>query len=156
MRQYRFVSLFICLLLLICASGSTRTQAESTAVTLTVSNPYCAQSVPASPICWINVRNISATSSDPNFLGVQITVNGKTRAFFSQFFETSVTINKNMLGKGLQVNCGLPNASGQADSGLQYHVGISGIVSGGSPTTDTANVFCPYFVTRVYMPAVYK
>jgi len=157
MRKYRLVSLIIGLaFILICASGSTRTKAEGAAVSLSVSNPYCAQSSPASSTCLINVKNISATSSDPNFLGVQITIDGKPRAFFSNFFETSVSINDRMMGKGLQVVCGKPNASGVPGYGLQYNVGISAVFSGSSATTDTANVNCPSYEDRLYLPAVIK
>jgi len=157
MRKYRLLSLIIGLsFLLICASGSTRTKAEGAAASLNVSNPYCTQPMPASSTCLINMRSISATSSDPNFLGVQIAIDGKTRAFFSNFFETSVSINERMMGKGLQVVCGKPNASGVPGYGLQYHVGISAVVSGSSATTDTANVNCPSYEDRLYLPAVIK
>lgn len=156
MRRYRLLSLFICsFFMLLSASGSTRTLASG-AVTLTVNNPYCAQALPSSGICLINLRNISATSTDPNFLGVRITINGKTRAFFSKFFETSVYINQGMIGNGLQVVCGRPNASGVPGSGQIYSVGISAIVSGSSPTTDTANVTCPSFESRSYLPMLKK
>jgi hypothetical protein len=156
MRHYRLVSLFVCLFFLpICTSGSARTVSPDT-VALAVNNPYCAQASPSSATSLINVRNIYATSSDPNFLGVEITVNGKTRAFFSNFFETSVFINKRMMRNGLQVICGRPNASGLPYYGLQYNVGISAIVSGSSPTTDTAIVTCPFFEGKAYLPMVRK
>jgi hypothetical protein len=157
MRKYRLVSLIIGLsFFLICASGSNRTKAKVAAVSLTVSNPYCTQSAPASSTCLIKVSSINATSTDPNFRGVQITVDGKPRAFFSNFFETSVSINERMMGKGLQVVCGKPNASGVPGYGLQYHVGISAVVSGSSSTSDTANVNCPSYEDRLYLPAVTK
>lgn len=156
MRHYRLVSLSICLLfMLVCTSGSASTASQA-GVSLTVSNPYCVQPSLPSGTCFINVRNISATSSDPNFRGVQITINGKTRAFFSNFFENSVFINKDMIGDGLRVVCGRPNASGLPDYGLQYNVGISAIVSGGSATNDTATVNCPYFESKAYLPTVRK
>ena len=156
MRRYRLVSLFICsFIMLASTSGSARTFSPD-AVSLTVSNPYCAQVSPASPTCLIYVRYISATSTDPNFRGVQISINGKPRAFFSNFFETSVYINDSMMGKGLQVICGGPNASGLPDYGLQYNVGISAIVSGSNPITDTASVTCPFFESKAYLPMVRK
>jgi hypothetical protein len=154
MRHLRLVSLFICLsALLIGTSGSARTLAPQ-AVSLTVNNPYCVQPSTASSTCLINLRYLSATSSDPNFLGVQITINGKTRAYFSNFFENSVYITDRMMGKGLQVTCGRPNASGLPGYGLQYNLGISAIVSGGSPTTDIAVVTCPAFESKLYLPIV--
>lgn len=131
-------------------------RAEGAAISLNVSNPYCSQAVPATSTCWINVRNISAASSDPNFLGVQITVNGKTRAMFSNFFETTVNINEKMIGKGLQVVCGRPNASGVQGYGLKYQVGISAVFSGSGATTDTANVTCPSYEARLYLPELNK
>ena len=156
MRPLRFVSLIICLsALLIASSGSARTLAPE-AVTLTVSNPYCTQPSTASSTCLINLRYLSATSSDPNFLGVQISIDGKTRAYFSNFFENAVYINDRMMGKGLQVTCGRPNAGGVPGFGLQYNLGISAIVSGGSPTTDTAVVTCPAFERRLYLPIIRK
>jgi hypothetical protein len=154
MRRFRLVSLLICsFIMLASTSGSARTSSPD-AVSLTVSNPYCTQSSPASPTCLIYVRYISATSTDPNFRGIQISINGKTRAFFSNFFETSVYINDSMMGKGLQVVCGGPNASGVPDYGLQYGVGTSAIISGSSPITDTANVTCPAFESRLYLPMI--
>jgi len=154
MRPLRILSLLICTVcLLIGDSGSARTLAPE-AVTLTVSDPYCAQTPAASSSCVINVRYLSATSSDPNFLGVQLTVNGKTRAYISNFFENSVYINDRMMGSGLQVTCGKPNASGQPDYGFQYNLGISAIVSGSTPTTDTAIVTCPAFESRMFLPMV--
>jgi hypothetical protein len=156
MRHYRLVSLFICFFFILVSASSSARTASPDAVSLTVSNPYCTQAAPSSPTCLINVRSITATSSDPNFRGVQITVNGKTRAFFSNFFETSVFINDRMMRNGLHVICGLPNASGVPNYGLQYSVGISAIVSGSSPTTDIANVTCPSYESDAYLPLVTK
>jgi hypothetical protein len=146
----------ICLfLLLVCTSSAARSNAPSD-VSLAVSNPACTQPSPTTSACLINVRSIIASSSDPTFLGVQIRINGKTRAFFTSFFENSVYINNNMLGKGLEVTCGRPNASGLSGYGLTYNVGISAVFSGSSSTTDTAVVNCPAFESRVYFPTVKK
>jgi hypothetical protein len=155
MRHYRFLSRLVCLLFaLVSTSGAARTQSPN-AVTLTLNNPYCVQASPASSTCLINIRYLSAASSDPTFRGVQITINGKPRAFFWNYSETSVFINDSMMGKGLQVTCGKPNASGLPGYGLQYNVGFSAIISGSS-TTDNAIVNCPSFESRVYMPRVNK
>jgi hypothetical protein len=156
MRGYRLLSLIICSFIMLAFTSSSAHTFSPDAVSLTVSNPYCAQAAPASPTCLIKVRYISATSTDPNFLGVQISINGKTRAFFSNFFENSTNINDAMMGNGLQVFCGGRNASGVPGYGLQYSVGISAIVSGSSPITDTANVTCPYFESRLYLPMIEK
>jgi hypothetical protein len=156
MRHFRFVRVIICLsFLLVSGSGSAHTSSPD-AVVLTVSNPYCAQALPPSSTCFINVRTISATSSDPNFLGLEITINGKARARLSNYFETSTYLNQLMLGKGLKVICGRPNASGVPGFGLQYSVGISTIVAGSSSITDTANVTCPSYESKAFLPAVRK
>ncbi len=154
MRKYRHGALLICLCFLLAgASSSTRSDPQGQ-VSLTVSNPYCSQTSPGSPTCLIVMRSISATSSDPGFLGIQISIAGKTRAFFSNFFENSVAINSSMLGDGLQVECGEPNASGVAGYGWVYNVGISATFSNSNPTTDTAVVTCPFYQDRLYLPTV--
>jgi hypothetical protein len=156
MRKYRHGTLLICLFFLLASASSSARSEPQGQVSLTVSNPYCSQVSTNSPTCLIVFRSIYATSSDPGFLGIQISVNGQARAFFSNFFENTVTINNSMLGNGLQVECGEPNASGVAGYGLVYNVGISATFSNSSATTDTAVVTCPYYQDRLYLPTLRK
>jgi hypothetical protein len=145
--------LAICLgLSLALCGGSVR--AEPTATTLTVSNPTCTQPVVTSGACTINIRSIYVSSTDPLFSHVEISINGKLRAYLSSFFEQSIYLNSAMLGEGLRVTCGLPGAAGDPTFGNQYQVGIAAYVTGSSPIVDTAVVSCPSFVSKSYLPLV--
>ena len=133
------------------ASGQANTPSSTT---LTVSNPYCAQ-VQTSPwICNINMAYANASSTDSSLQALQISVDGKTRVYVSTFFEPGVNFGTKMLGPGLQVVCGVPNASGVPGYGKIYNVGISALFTNSQPITDTANVTCPAYESRTYMPVV--
>jgi hypothetical protein len=73
---------------LMLSGGSVR--AAPTVTTLTVNNPTCAQLQVATNACVIKIRSISASSTDPLFSHVEISVNGKLRAHLSAFFEQNI------------------------------------------------------------------
>jgi hypothetical protein len=127
-------------------------RAAPTVTTLTVNNPTCAQLQVATNACVIKIRSISASSTDPLFSHVEISVNGKLRAHLSAFFEQNIYLISAMLAEGLQVSCGLPGASGDAAFGNQYSVGISAHITGSPPIVDVANVTCPYYVSKSFLP----
>ena len=70
------------------------------------------------------------------------------------FFENSAILTYLMLGPGLKVSCGGPNASGVAGFGRVYSVNLTGYTTTGSPVTDVANVTCPYYEGKTFLPAV--
>ena len=152
-RRLQLILLFAGVFGLLAFTGGSA-RALPNALTLQVSNPYSAQVAADTPACVIRIRSISASSSDPNFTGVQISVNGKTRAYVSNFFETSTNLSEEMLGEGLQVVCGTPGSGGVAGEGKTYTVEISAIVHGGSPVNDTTNVTCPFYVSKTYLPNI--
>jgi hypothetical protein len=126
------------------------------AVTMTVSNPYCVQDIETAGTCLINLRYFYASTSDSSFNHIEIAINGKVRADMTGFFENSAYLNDAMLGNGLKVACGGKNASGIPDMGLQYAVTLSGFATGSSPIVDIANVTCPYYQGKVYLPVLRK
>ena len=126
------------------------------AVTMTISNPYCVQDIETTGACWINLRTFYAYTSDSSFSHIEIAIGGKVRAHMTGFFETSAYMTQSMLGKGLMVPCGGKNASGIPDMGLQYAVTLTGFATGSQPLVDVANVTCPYYQGRVYLPLALK
>ncbi len=156
MHRYRFFILLAGLGLMLVSNRASSHLAAPGQATIVLNNPYCVQPSPALGTCVLNARNVSVSSSDPNFTGLQVTVNGNTRAFLSAFFETAVYLTDDMLGPGLQVACGLPNAGGVAGYGYRYTLGFSAIISGNPASTDTAEVSCPAFESKTYMPLVKK
>jgi hypothetical protein len=156
MRALRILFGSASLILVLFLAGEPVRAATLQSVTLYVSNPSCTQPQPATGACYINLRYFYAVSTDPNFNHIEITVDGKVRFRMTGFFETSAYMVGQMLGKGLLVTCGLPGESGVAGFGHVYSVGLSAFVNGSSPITDFANVTCPSFVSKNYVPAVDK
>ena len=72
------------------------------------------------------------------------------------FFENSAYLTNLMLDKGLKVACGGPNASGVPGFGRVYSVGLIGYDTTGSPVIDTANVTCPFYEGKTFLPVVRK
>lgn len=126
------------------------------AVTMIVSNPYCVQDVETAGSCLINLRYFYASTSDSSFSHIEIAINGKVRANMSGFFENSAYLTGPMLGNGLKVACGGKNISGIPDMGRQYVVTLSGFATGSSPIVDSANVICPYYQRKTYLPVLMK
>ena len=126
------------------------------AVTMTVSNPYCVQDVETAGSCLINLRYFYASTTDSSFSHIEIAINDKVRARMSGFFENSAYLTSAMLGNGLKVACGGKNISGIPDMGRQYVVTLSGFATGSSPVVDSANVICPYYQGKTYLPLLRK
>ena len=153
MRSLRILTLLLGIGLVVALTGETARAAPS-ALTMTVSNPYCVQPVIQSSACYINVGYFFASTSDPTFSRIEISIDGKVRMRLTGFFENSGYLSYPMLGKGLKVACGGPNASGVAGFGKVYSVNLTGYTTTGSPVTDVANVTCPYYEGKIYMPVV--
>lgn len=126
------------------------------AVTMTVSNPYCVQDVETAGTCLINLGYFYASTTDASFNHIEIAIGGKVRVHMNGFFESSAYLTGAMLGKGLKVACGGKNASGIPDMGQQYAVTLSGFATGSSPVVDVANVICPYYQGKNYLPTLRK
>lgn len=126
------------------------------AVSMTVSNPYCVQDVERAGSCLINLRYFYAATTDSSFSHIEIAINDKVRANMSGFSENSAYLTGPMLGNGLKVGCGGENSSGIPDMGRQYVVTLSGFATGSSPVVDSANVTCPYYQGKIYLPLVQK
>ena len=126
------------------------------AVSMIVSNPYCVQDIETAGSCLVNLRYFYASTTDSSFSHIEIAINGKVRANMSGFFENSAYLTGPMLGNGLKVACGGKNVSGIPDMGRQYVVTLSGFATGSSPVVDSANVTCPYYQRKTYLPVLMK
>jgi hypothetical protein len=124
--------------------------AQSTSLTLTVSNPYCTASQPQINRCSINIRSVSVNASDSNFYRIVVSIDGKVRLVENTFFETSTYYNHGMAPDDLAVVCGLDGQGGNAGFGLTHTVNISAYVSGSSPLVDSAAVTCPPASDRIF------
>jgi hypothetical protein len=156
MRALRIFFLVAVLMVIPVIFSEPSQAASPAAITLNQSNPTCTQINTGTGVCVINMRYLSATSNDPTFSHVEISIAGKVRAYYSAFFESSIYVDYSMLGNGLQVSCGLPNAGGDPKYGKEYQI-VTTVYLADVPTlTDTANVYCPYFIDKQLLPLVGK
>ena len=156
MRLIRTLLLVMILLGLTQALAYEPVHTAPQAVSMTVSNPYCVQEVKTAGSCLINLRYFYASTTDSSFSHIEVAIDGKVRARMSGFFENSAYLTGPMLGNGLKVACGGKNISGIPDMGRQYVVTLSGFATGSSPVVDVANVTCPYYQGKLYLPFVTK
>ncbi len=139
-------------LLLAALAPGAQALAAPQALSFTVSNPVCTQTPAKTGICQINIRSISANSSDGTLLGVEIGINGKLRARINTFFENNAYLTQKMLNGGLQVPCGGLGAGGLPGYGQVYSVSVVAVLVGGTSSTDIASVACPAFTGTTYLP----
>lgn len=144
----------LALVLTLLTQGEVASVQAGTLQSLTVSNPRCQQASTLSGACAIAIANISATGSDATFERITISINGKTRANLQGFFDSAGYLNGAMLGDELKVACGGKGAGGDPNYGNLYTVQIQANMYANSPSTDTANVYCPYYDGKVYLPDI--
>ena len=94
------------------SGGDSVRAAPQATLSVTMSNPTCVQVPADAGTCHIVILSLNASASDERFTGLDISIDGKVRARFQPFFETSVTVDYKMLGRGFVVTCGRSNTSG--------------------------------------------
>ncbi len=156
MRVLRIGLSFILTAILALAFAGEPVRATPQSLSLTYSNPYCVQTALKSGTCLIKLRYAQASTTDMSFSHIEVSINGKVRAYVSGFFENSAYLDTSMLGGGLQVACGRQNVSGIPDMGQEYTVGLTAFATDSSSLVDTANVICPYYEGKVYLPIIRK
>ncbi len=129
-------------------------RAAPAALSMSVSKPYCVQSQTQLGACYINVSSFSASTTDLTLSRIEISIDGKVRLRMQSFFENSAILSNLMVGNGLKVACGGQNVSGVPGYGKVYSVSLTGYATGSSPVTDIANVTCPFYEGKIYLPAV--
>jgi len=134
--------------------GERAARAAPVTVSVTMSNPACVQIAPQTGACQIVFGYLSATGSDTSFYRMEVRVNNKLRARMTGFFESSAYLNTAMLNGGLRVACGGPNSGGDPNYGKLYTVRLDGFMSGGETSWAQANVYCPYYDGKVYIPLI--
>jgi hypothetical protein len=125
-------------------------------VSLTMSNPTCAQARPASGACSLEMRYVVASGSDQSFSRVEVLVDGKLRVYMAGFFESTAYLTNLMIPGGLSVPCGSPNESGLPNFGRAYVITANAYMADGTSATNSMNVFCPAYDGKFYLPIVQK
>ncbi len=156
MRLFKVLSTLLVFSLVLALGGEPVSAAPNASVIMNISNPYCVQSTSDPDVCYIVLRSMTASSPDSNLFRFEIAIDGKVRLRMHTFFEDSILLSYAMLGKGLKVACGAPNASGIPGYGRIYSVNLSAYGFTGSPIVDIANVTCPAGSNKNYLPLISK
>jgi len=156
MRALKVCRVLVALALTVVLSDHAVRAVPQATLSVTMSNPACVQARANSGTCYIIIRSVSASASDSSFTGLDITINDKVRARMQPFFETTANLVASMLGQGLMVTCGRPNASGDPNLGLRYDVAYKGYLFGSSTPAafGSAAVYCPAYESQVYSPLI--
>jgi hypothetical protein len=149
--RYLFLTATLALLLIIPFRSST-----AATISLVINNPVCVQPDPASSACYIKTLSAVATGSESSFSQLNVLVDNKLRLSMMGFFEANAYLYSDMLGNGLAVACGRPNASGNPDYGKSYILKITASMSDGANTWGSAVVRCPYYDGKIYLPNIIR
>jgi hypothetical protein len=94
-----------------------------------------------SGVCSINWEYLYADATPNYIISMTLEIDGKTRARFDGFFQTSMYVPFEMLG--FPVACGTLGSGGFPNLGLSHNFLINAGDSNSSNTTSSGSVICP-------------
>ncbi len=99
---------------------------------------------PGTNDCYITWRylNVAAAASQ-YIISMTVNISNQNRAYFSGFFQNSMYIPGDMLGKGFRVACGTPGSGSLPGYGRQYPYTIRARETGGLSAANYGSVTCP-------------
>jgi hypothetical protein len=106
----------------------------------------CYQPDPGQNSCYISWYYMSVDAS-PNYMITMTAIlnNFGPVAHTQGFFQTSMYVPYNMLGKGFRVDCGAPGAGGNPQLGNAYAYTIRARDSANLSSANYGTVYCPPF-----------
>lgn len=94
--------------------------------------------------CYIQWSSIGVSATSPQYIErMTVTIDGRVRAVYSGFFQTSMTVPPGMHAEGFKVACGIAGASGDPESGFNYSYSIRARESGGLSSSNFGTAICP-------------
>lgn len=100
--------------------------------------------------CYIQWNYLAVTATSPhNILTMTVTIDGRLRAHYSGFFQSSMFVPQGMQDPGFKVACGVPGAGGNPQLGKIYSYVIQARETGGLQATNYGAVTCPADVVPV-------
>ena len=111
----------------------------------------CYQPDPSRNTCYIQWNYLYVTASTSQYIiSMTVSLNNHIVAYHSGFFQTSMYIPSDMLGRGFKVDCGPRNASGL---GKSYAYTLRARETGGLGAANYGSVICPG-VYLAYLPLI--
>jgi hypothetical protein len=106
----------------------------------------CYQPDAARDECLINWYYLSVSASPNYMITMTVALNSVGRIAHTQgFFQTSMYVPYNMLGRGFKVACGAPGGGGNPNLGNAYAYTIRARDSAGLKSANYGTTYCPAF-----------
>ena len=95
--------------------------------------------------CYVNWGSLEVSATAPQYIErMTIMIDGRIRAYYAGFFQTSMTVPPGMHAEGFKVACGYPGAGGDPAFGNQYAYEIRARETGGLSSANFGSVLCPF------------
>ena len=117
----------------------------------------CYRPVESTGSCYIQWNYLQVAATSPEYIiSMTVAIDGRLRAYYGGFFQTSLYVPGDMHGPGFEVTCGFPGAGGVPGMGNTYNYTIRARETGGLGSSNYGAVTCPADVMDVFVPLIPK
>jgi hypothetical protein len=97
-----------------------------------------------------------AASTSNYVISMTVEINGRLRAYFGGFFQTSFYVPSDLQTLGFKVPCGPPGSNPNPGLGKTYSYTIRARETGGLTAANYGSVTCPAGPHKVFLPHTQK
>ena len=95
-------------------------------------------------VCYVQWGLLDVSASPSQYIErMTVTIDGRIRAYYGGFFQTSMTVTPSMHPAGFKVRCGSAGAGGDPEFGFQYAYAIRARETGGLTSANYGTAICP-------------
>lgn len=95
-------------------------------------------------VCYIQWSSLSVSATSPQYMErMTVAIDGRIRAVYTGFFQTSMYVPPEMHVQGFKVACGIAGASGDPESGFHYAYVVRARETGGLSAANYGTAICP-------------
>jgi hypothetical protein len=106
--------------------------------------PTCYKPRETSQVCFVEWSYFAVTATASQYLlNMKVELDGRVRAYYDGFFQTSMYVPAQMFKPGFAVVCGQPGEGGDPRLGRQYGWVVRAEESSGQTATSSGAIFCP-------------
>lgn len=106
--------------------------------------PTCYRAREISQICFVEWNYLAVTATNSQYLlSMKVELDGRVRAYYQGFFQTSMFVPAQMYEPGFAVVCGQPGEGGDPRLGKQHAWVVRAEETGGQTATSSGAIFCP-------------
>lgn len=95
-------------------------------------------------VCYVQWGMLDVSASPSQYIErMTVMIDGRIRAYYGGFFQTSMTVTPSMHPAGFKVRCGTAGAGGNPEFGFQYAYTIRARETGGLTAANYGTAICP-------------